>query len=53
MKLAQNKMDELERDGQSDRSKKMPKRRAQARVQGATQAINPVPGKTRMNSGPA
>lgn len=33
LKLAQSKMDELERDGKRDRSKKMPKRRAQARVQ--------------------
>ena len=29
LKLAQSKMDELERDGKRDRSKKMPKRRAQ------------------------
>jgi hypothetical protein len=28
LKLAQSKMDELERDGKRDRSKKMPKRRA-------------------------
>lgn len=33
LKLAQRKMDELERDGKRDWSKKMPKRRAQARVQ--------------------
>ncbi|ELV0492154.1 hypothetical protein SFE83_004787 [Salmonella enterica] len=35
-------MDELERDGKRDRSKKMPKRRAQARVQEQLRAINPV-----------
>lgn len=33
---------ELERDGKRDRSKKMPKRRAQARVQEQLRAINPV-----------
>lgn len=42
LKLAQSKMDELERDGKRDRSKKMPKRRAQARVQEQLRAINPV-----------
>lgn len=33
LKLAQSKMDELERNGKRERSKKMPKRRAQVRVQ--------------------
>lgn len=33
LKLAQDKMDELDREGKRDRSKKMPKRRTQARVQ--------------------
>lgn len=42
LKLAQSKMDELEREGKRDRSKKMPKRRAQARVQEQLRAINPV-----------
>lgn len=42
LKLALSKMDELERDGKRDRSKKMPKRRAQARVQEQLRAINPV-----------
>ncbi len=42
LKLAQSKMDELERDGKRDRSKKMPKRRAQARVQEQLRVINPV-----------
>ncbi|EMP4205967.1 hypothetical protein WD218_005630 [Klebsiella variicola] len=42
LKLAQSKMDELERDGKRDRSKKMPKRRAQARVQEQLRAINPI-----------
>ncbi len=35
-------MDELDREGKRDRSKKMPKRRAQARVQEQLRAINPV-----------
>lgn len=39
LKLVQSKMDELERDGKRDRSKKMPKRRAQARVQEQLRAI--------------
>ncbi|VCV93393.1 Putative transposase (identified by ISEscan HMM) [Klebsiella pneumoniae] len=42
LKLAQDKMDELDREGKRDRSKKMPKRRAQARVQEQLRAINPV-----------
>ncbi|MBA2140351.1 helix-turn-helix domain-containing protein [Salmonella enterica subsp. houtenae serovar 44:z36,[z38]:-] len=42
LKLAQSKMDELERDGKRGRSKKMPKRRAQAQVQEQLRAINPV-----------
>lgn len=42
LKLAQEKMDELEQEGKRDRSKKMPKRRAQARVQEQLRAINPV-----------
>lgn len=42
LKLAQSKMNELEREGKRDRSKKMPKRRAQARVQEQLRAINPV-----------
>ncbi|HBQ0243858.1 TPA: helix-turn-helix domain containing protein [Klebsiella pneumoniae] len=37
-----DKMDELDREGKRDRSKKMPKRRAQARVQEQLRAINPV-----------
>lgn len=39
LKLAQSKMDELERDGKRDRSKKMPKRRVQAWVQEQLRAI--------------
>lgn len=35
-------MDELGREGKRDRSKKMPKRRAQIRVQEQLSAINPV-----------
>jgi len=42
LKLAQEKMNELELDGKRDRSKKMPKRRAQARVQEQLRDINPV-----------
>ncbi|EHI3196437.1 ISNCY family transposase, partial [Salmonella enterica] len=42
LKLAQSKMDELDRQGKRDRSKHMPKRRAQARVQEQLRAINPV-----------
>ncbi|HDS7198399.1 TPA: hypothetical protein R1887_005481 [Klebsiella oxytoca] len=42
LKLAQEKMDELERDGKRDRSRKMPKRRAQARALEQIRAINPV-----------
>lgn len=42
LKLAQSNMDELEHDGKRDRSKKMPERRAQARVQEQLRAINPV-----------
>ncbi len=50
LKLAQSKMDELERNGKRDRSKKMPKRRAQARIQEQLRAINPFlanPGEFR------
>ncbi len=50
LKLAQSKMDELERNGKRDRSKKMPKRRAQARIQEQLRAINPVLA-TRRSSG--
>lgn len=42
LKLAQDKMDELERQGKRGRSQKMPKRRAQVRVQEQLRAINPV-----------
>lgn len=42
LKLAQDKMDDLERQGKRDRSQRMPKRRAQARVQEQLRAINPV-----------
>nr|AAT48359.1 Sea26 [Serratia entomophila] len=42
LKLAQAQQDERDRDGQRERSKKMPKRRAQARVQEQLRAINPV-----------
>jgi len=42
LKLAQDKMDELDRQGKRDRSKGMPKRRAQVRVQEQLRAINPV-----------
>ena len=42
LKLAQCKMDELERDGKRARSKKMPKRRSQAMIQEQLRAINPL-----------
>jgi transposase len=42
LKLAQAQQDERERDGKRERSKKMPKRRAQARAQEQMKAINPV-----------
>lgn len=42
LKLAQVHQDERERDGQRERSKSMPKRRAQARIQEQLRAINPV-----------
>lgn len=42
LKLAQDKMDELDRQGKRERSKSMPKRRAQARFQEQLRAINPV-----------
>lgn len=42
LKLAQSKKDELERDGKRERSKKMPKRRVQARGQEQLKMI--VPG---------
>lgn len=42
LKLAKDKMDELDREGKRNRSNKMPKRRAQARVQEQLKAINPV-----------
>lgn len=42
LKLVRSKMDEPERDGKRDWSKKMPKRRAQARIQEQLRAINPV-----------
>jgi hypothetical protein len=35
-------MDELDRNGKRERSTKMPKRRAQARIQEQLRAINPV-----------
>ncbi len=42
LKLAQDKMDDMERQGKRDRSQRMPKRRAQVRVQEQLRAINPV-----------
>lgn len=42
LKLAQEKMDELDRQGKRERSKSMPKRRTQARVQEQLRAVNPV-----------
>ncbi len=42
LKLAQDKMDDLERQGKRDRSQRMPKRRAQARIQEQLRAINPI-----------
>lgn len=42
LKLAQTQQDERDRDGQRERSKRMPKRRAQARIQEQLRAINPV-----------
>ena len=42
LRLAQDKMDELDRNGKRERSTKMPKRRAQARIQKQLRAINPV-----------
>lgn len=42
LKLAQVQQDERDRDGQRERSKSMPKRRAQARIQEQLRAINPV-----------
>lgn len=42
LKLAQAQQEERDRDGQRERSKKMPKRRAQARLQEQLRAINPV-----------
>lgn len=42
LKLAQDKMDELERQDKRSRSKSMPKRRAQARIQEQLRAVNPV-----------
>ncbi len=42
LRLAQNKMDELDRQGKRERSKSLPKRRAQARIQEQLRAINPV-----------
>ncbi len=42
LKLAQIHQDEREQYGKRERSKKMPKRRAQARVQEQLKAINPV-----------
>ncbi|MBN6358935.1 ISNCY family transposase, partial [Escherichia coli] len=42
LRLAQDKMDELDRNGKRERSTKMPKRRAQARIQEQLRAINPV-----------
>lgn len=42
LKLAQSKMDDLEQQGKRDRSKSMPKRRAQARALEQLRAINPV-----------
>ncbi|CAI2793914.1 Integrase core domain [Serratia grimesii] len=42
LKLAQVQQDERDRDGQRERSKSMPKRRAQARLQEQLRTINPV-----------
>jgi hypothetical protein len=42
LKLAQDKMDELERQDKRSRSKSMPKRRAQARIQEQLRAVNPI-----------
>lgn len=42
LKLAQAKHEELERQGKCERSKSMPKRRAQARFQEQHRSINPV-----------
>lgn len=42
LKLARDKMDELERQDKRSRSKSMPRRRAQARVQEQLRAVNPV-----------
>ena len=42
LRLAQDKMDELDRNGKREQSTKMPKRRAQARIQEQLRAINPV-----------
>lgn len=42
LRLAQDKMDELDRHGKRVRNKSMPKRRAQLRVQEQRKAINPV-----------
>ena len=42
LRLAQDKMDEWDRNGKRERSTKMPKRRAQARIQEQLRAINPV-----------
>lgn len=42
LKLAQDKMDELERQEKRSRSKSMPGRRAQARIQEQLRAVNPA-----------
>ncbi|ENN8378884.1 hypothetical protein ACAX46_004353 [Providencia rettgeri] len=42
LKLAQDKMDDLERQGKRDRSQAMPSRKAQVRAQEQLRAINPV-----------
>lgn len=42
LKLAQIQQGERDQDGQRERSKSMPKRRAQARIQEQLRAINPV-----------
>lgn len=42
LKLAQVHQDERERDGKRERSKSMPKRRAQPSIQEQLKAINPV-----------
>ncbi|EME4038632.1 hypothetical protein VYM15_001388 [Morganella morganii] len=42
LKLAQDKMDELERQDKRSRSKSTPKRRAQTRIQEQLRVINPV-----------